>query len=296
MTLELNIVICGCTINSASYIQKYINNLLPLKNIFKSVDFIVYENDSKDNTVHVLTEMENNNLIKLITERGIKDRYKNIRPKIIGHGRNKLVQFVTSSNKYDYMIMIDFDALENFNIDGITKAFTYDTNKWDVLTGNCKERYYDIWALRMNKLHGTVAHSKIWKNVLDYDCWDMFWHLKQNIKPRIRIEWIQTLRKRCIGDFQVHIPHNFLLLVVESAFNGVGIYKVSKIKNCVYSTEYKTCTCKQYEIKNSCNNYLSKHGGCCEHIAFHKDIREKNAGKIFICPALIISDQKEHWV
>ena len=130
---------------------------------------------------------------------------------------------------HKFMIMIDFDALENFNIDGITKAFTYDTNKWDVLTGNCKERYYDIWALRMNKLHGTVAHSKIWKNVLDYDCWDMFWHLKQNIKPRIRIEWIQTLRKRCIGDFQVHIPHNFPLLQVESAFNGVGIYKVSKI-------------------------------------------------------------------
>jgi len=106
MTSTLNIVICGCTINSASYIQKYINNLLPLKNIFKSVDFIVYENDSEDNTVYVLKEMENNNLIKLITEHGIKEKYKNIRTKIIGHGRNKLVQFVTSSAKYDFMIMI----------------------------------------------------------------------------------------------------------------------------------------------------------------------------------------------
>jgi hypothetical protein len=298
MTFELNIAIGGCTINSASYIKRHIHNLDPIQDMFKSVDVIVYENDSKDNTVHILRDMCNNGIIKLISEKGIKQKYKNIKTQILAHGRNCLIEHVTK-NKYDYMIMIDFDAFETFNIDGIVKAFAYDTNKWDVLTGNCKERYYDIWALRMNKLHGTVAHSEIWKNVLDYDCWDMFWHLKQNIKPFIRLEWIKSiraLRKRCIGNFQVHIPHNFPLLQVESAFNGIGIYKVSKIKNCVYSAEYKTCTCKQYGIKNSCNNYLSKYGGCCEHIAFHKDIREKNAGKIFICPALIISDQKEHWV
>ena len=67
MTFELNLAICGCTINSASYIQKYINNLLPLKNMFKSVDVIVYENDSIDNTVHILRKMHNNGIIKLIS-------------------------------------------------------------------------------------------------------------------------------------------------------------------------------------------------------------------------------------
>jgi len=188
--------------------------------------------------------------------------------------------------------------LEKFDIGGIVKAFEYDTNKWDVLTGNCKDRYYDIWALRINRTMWTT-HGKIWKKFLDFDCWDMFWHLQQNMQPTTREKWIRdvnTLRKKCIGNFQRHIPSNYALLQVESAFNGIGIYKVSKIKDCIYSTKYEICTCKQYDIKNSCKKYLSKMGGCCEHIAFHRDIREKNGGKIFICPALIIADQKENLV
>ena len=40
-------------------------------------------------------------------------------------------------------------VLENLN--NLKKAFSYDTNKWDVLTANCKHRYYDIWALKINK-------------------------------------------------------------------------------------------------------------------------------------------------
>jgi glycosyl transferase family 25 len=297
-TTKLNIAICGCTINSASYIKKNIQNLDQIRDMFKSVDIIVYENDSKDNTVHILREMHNNGIIKLISEKGIKQKYKNIKTQILAHGRNNLIEYVTK-NKYDYMIMIDLDALDVFNIDGIKHAFEYDTTKWDVLTGNCKERYYDIWALRMNKRHGTATHSKIWKTVLDYDCWDMFWHLQQNIKPSTRKKWnadMYLLRRYCIGNFQKHISYDFPLLQVESAFNGIGIYNVSKIKNCKYSAKYEICTCKSRGIKDSCSNYIYKMGGCCEHIAFHKDIREKNGGKIFICPKLIIADQKEHWV
>lgn len=276
----LNIIVCGCTKNSANYIEKEINSILNLKQLFLSLNIVIYENDSTDNTVKILKSLERDKKITLISESGIQSRLKH-RTMIIAHGRNKLVEFVNSKNAYDYMIMVDLDnVMTNFDQQGLIDAFSYDLNSWDVLTGNCKGIYYDIWALRLNQTKWGENHKKIWNRGIDYDCWDMVNHRHQ-----------QGLDERIlhIRPFQKHIPRKSQLLPVDSAFGGIGIYKVSKIKNCRYYGFTRSCSCKQsIPICGACRLET------CEHVSFHEEMLKKYKAKIFICPQLIIKDQSEH--
>ena len=276
----LKIIVCGCTKNSANYIENEINSILNLKHLFFSLNIVIYENDSTDNTVNILKSLERDKKITLISESGIQSRLK-YRTMIIAHGRNKLIEFVDSKNAYDYMIMVDLDnVMTNFDQQGLIDAFGYDLNSWDVLTGNCKGKYYDIWALRLNKANWSNSHKKIWNRCIDYDCWDMVHHrLQHGIDERLLH----------IKPFQKHIPRELPLLQVDSAFGGIGIYKVSKIKDCRYYGFTRRCSCRQY---------IPIYGPCrletCEHVSFHEAMLKKNKAKIFICPQLIIKDQSEH--
>ena len=185
------------------------------------------------------------------------------------------------NNKYDYMILVDLDnVMKKFNKEGLIKAFSYDLKSWDVLTGNCKNRYYDIWALRLNENNWTSLHSKLWKKCLDYDCWDMLTH-KANIGLNEKNIHIKS--------YQVNIPDDFNLIQVDSAFNGIGIYKVSKINKCKYVGFTQFCSCEKYNCKFGPCTWAK-----CEHVSFHADMVKKKNAKIFICPQLIIKDQPEH--
>lgn len=275
---QLSVAVCGCTINSANYISKHLKYIFELSVLFKNLDIIIYENDSQDSTVEVLKTLEKEDKIKLITEKNIATTLK-YRTAIIAHGRNKLVNYVTNGN-YDYMIMIDLDTiLSEPIINSIKNAFKFDCTKWDVLTGNSPTTYYDIWALRINRNQWTSNHSKIWKLCLDYDIWDMIGHRKQMEKNE-KLFHTKT--------YQKHIPSSSPLIAVTSAFNGIGIYKVDIIKNCVYNGFPSNCSCLQYKVRGHCI------GTACEHVAFHADIINKNNGRIFICPSLLTVDHQEH--
>ena len=116
---NLNIVVCGCTKNSDKYIENEINSILNLKQLFLLLDIVIYENDSTDNTLHILKSFEQEKKINLISEVGIHTKLKN-RTVIMAHGRNKLIEFVNSKDKYDYMIMLDLDnVMTDFDHQGL---------------------------------------------------------------------------------------------------------------------------------------------------------------------------------
>jgi len=73
---KLNVCVCGCTINSASYIKAHLQHLFDLKKIFHSGDIVIYENDSTDNTVEILKKLEDDKKITLISEKNIKSTIK----------------------------------------------------------------------------------------------------------------------------------------------------------------------------------------------------------------------------
>jgi len=261
------VVICGCTKNSEQYIEKHLELLYGLGSIFEKCNIIVYENDSEDETKEKLKSFKRTHTsFEFISENGIANKLKH-RPLIIAHSRNTLMKYIDERyNNYDMIIMVDLDkVICKFNINVITNTLDhYKYDSWDVLTGNCDGKYYDIWALRIcQDMWDIRIHQSLWKNgPIDYDCW----------LPETGDKNPQYF----VYDNQVHIPTDYPLIPVNSAFNGIGIYKMKAVKNCRYSA---------IDDKGIIT---------CEHVSFHKKIKELNNGRIFICPKLLIYNEDHY--
>jgi glycosyltransferase involved in cell wall biosynthesis len=269
------VVIVGCTKNNQKCIRSNLLKLVQIGSQFKDYNIIIYENDSMDNTLQQLQEFKSENKnFDFIHETQIENKYSNfrnidMRAAILTHGRNILLdQVINKYSMYDYMIMIDMDnVLIGFNPQNICEVFKHNVDEWDVITSNCTIKYYDIWALRIsNNIWKPEIHGKIWNKPIEHDCWRQ---ITQDIHPT-----------RCVDNYQKFITTTMPLIETDSSFGGLGIYKISKIKNCKY------------------NGFVYNSDGTvkysqCEHVAFNTDIR-KNGGKIFICPTLLMTCPIEH--
>jgi len=260
--INKQVVIAGCTKNSAPYIQNRINILHEIGKFFDNYYILLYENDSTDNTLNILKSNKNNHF-NYITETNIIERvvHKKMhnRSQILEYARNQLLQYIKLHySKYDLLIIIDLDnILENFNPKTILNAFKYGDN-WAGLTANCNRPYYDIWALRIDpSIWDNEVHGKIWKEPIVHDCW---YQIKNNIAPR-----------QLIQEYQKIIPETSPLIQTNSSFGGLGIYKMNAIMNTKYES-YNGQFCQ------------------CEHVSFNKHL----SGKLFICPTLLVNCPKEH--
>tara|TARA_Y100000816_G_scaffold290330_1_gene278746 strand:- start:452 stop:1318 length:867 start_codon:yes stop_codon:yes gene_type:complete len=262
---KLNVIFCGCVRNN-NRIYEILTAVYKSNILFNSFKVIIYENDSTDNTLHEINKFKNtinkenlhiiseNTPITCYTDRDYYNTY-HIRPINISHGRNKIIEFIENNySHYDIMIMADLDnVLYTFDHTKLHLLFKH-LHSFDVITANSMGKYYDIWALRINQdLWDDNIHGKIWKSPLNFDCWDEHF---RNFNNKIK-------------DYQVAIPTNFPLIPVNSAFGGIGIYKISKIINCRY---------------NAFNSDIIT----CEHVNFHKEITLKNNATICICPEYLV--------
>jgi hypothetical protein len=263
-------VICGCTKNSASYIYRNLENLYAIKPLFSLCHFVLYENDSHDDTVSTLQRFkENHSDFAYISEKNVAQRIQcnqslQLRPQIIAHGRNTLLQYVSQMNiDFDYLIMVDTDdVIVRLKPDQFQYIFQHDTSSWDALFANCLGKYYDIWALRIGEnVFDREVHGQIWNRCIDYDCWEMAAKMRN----------IQIYVYNNQKTIQVYMP----LIRVDSAFGGLGIYKYDKIRDCKYSAIV--------------NGRLR-----CEHVEFHRQMAEKNNARMFICPKFLLNCQPEH--
>jgi glycosyltransferase involved in cell wall biosynthesis len=264
--MNKKVVIVGCTKNSGHYIEERLHKLVEIGKLFTTYNIVLYENDSTDNTVEILTQFKNNNtLFNFISEENVIERikYKQLhnRVQILEHCRNSLLNHVLKHFlEYDLMIMIDLDnVLEKFNPKTILNAFNYGDD-WSALTANCFGKYYDVWALRISdKIWKQHIHGKIWKTPLMHDCWSQ---IANNVHPRI-----------CVDAYQQIIPINMPLIQTTSSFGGLGIYKIKDIQHC------------KYKCYNDMYMFCQ-----CEHVSFHTSIH----GKTFICPSLLVNCPLEH--
>lgn len=259
--MNKKIIITGTTKNSETYIQNRIDKLHTIGQYFTEYYILLYENDSQDNTCKILNKNKNNNF-GFISEQNIIERiqHKHLnRVQILCYARNQLLNHVKKYySHYDLLIMIDLDnVLEEFKPKTILNAFNYG-DEWSGLTANCIGKYYDIWALRINKsIWNDNVHGKLWTSPLEHDCW---FQIKNNIPC-----------KQLIREYQTIIPTTMPLIQTTSSFGGLGIYKINAILNAQYET-YNGQFCQ------------------CEHIAFHNSIK----GNIFICPKLLLKCPVEH--
>jgi len=241
---EYSVVFGGTVRNIEEYIKTNLDHIDKCGKKFKDYAVIIYENDSTDNTRKILEENKKDNYI-YIFEDNIKEPLRTMR---IANGRNKILDKVREINKndsYDFLVMIDLDNVNSSGkfVDSIETCFEY--MNWDVLTGNQSDKYYDIWAFRK-------------KGLLDWDCWREYYRATNN-----GMSDSDAKDKYIYGIFNKFEPSGFI--EVDSAFSGIAIYKLKSIPNyCNYKGNYDEDNTEQ-----------------CEHVSFHKCIKD-NGGKIFI--------------
>lgn len=264
---KYKVALVGCTKNSETKIIANLEKLVEIGQLFYEYKIFIYENDSNDNTVIQLQQFKDlNSNFDFIHEIGVNEKYQDVRVSVLAHGRNLLLDKVDQS--YDYMINMDLDnLLLDFNPKLVYEVFNYNVNFWDVMTANCIGRYYDIWALRISEdVWKKDVHGLIWDKPLNHDCW------YQNYMSA----------RKCVETYQKIIPVNSPLIETDSSFGGLAIYKQSKLENCRY------CGIVYDHLGNVLHDQ-------CEHVDLNKSIK-KNGGRIFICPSLLVTCQKEHLI
>ncbi len=220
-------VIVGCARDIEKFLDNTLKKIEMIYNLFQKSQIIIYENDSKDNTLKKLNEWKNksNLSIKIINERNVQG----LRTHRLSNCRNILLKEALKF-EYEYFIVIDLDdVIQSLDKESILSSLNY-KNDWSVLCSNQNKNYYDLWALR------TLDD---W---MPYDCWEC-----NKIKNDIKF---------CVNNRYKNLKKQSELIEVVSCFGGLAIYKTKSIKNCkYYGGEGQTELCEHVKFNECIRNY-----------------------------------------
>ena len=201
-----SVVILGTARDIEQWVPNTIEKVEMIMGLFEKANVIIYENDSKDNTLKLLKEWENkNNNVKIISETNVQG----LRTQRLEHARNLLMNEGLKL-KTEYIVVIDLDnVIANLNKDAFLSSFKYENLDWGVMCANQTGNYYDLWALRT------------------FDDWMPF-DFEDCYKSRDR--------DFCLNQRLKNIPITNEPIEVLSAFGGLAIYKTKYIDDkCKYN-------------------------------------------------------------
>ena len=257
---NLNIYFVGLSKNCLLTLKKNIDfiNLL-IKEGVGVGKIIIVDSDSDDGTKEYCKSLKNDNIL-FIEEDNVKNNFHN-RIEILSHCRNIGLQNIEKTNDVLY-IPIDLD-IDLFSLikpkSFIDLVKNFQNNKdIDALFPYSEPYYYDIFALRKQ---GWVDNNAVLQAH----------KLKQKFK-------IGSFFFNYFFVFKKQINKNKFsedLIRVESAFGGIGLYKINKNKNYLYET--KDIDTEFYSEHLSFNNnfknlFIDKNWAVPapeEHINFH---------------------------
>lgn len=202
--LKNDVVIIGACKNTEQFLPNSLGIIDMLSSLFNKATAIIYENDSTDKTLEILTNWTENktrNYNKvIISEKNITGR----RTQILSYARNLLLKKALEYNS-KYIIVMDLDEVNHkLTKESFLTCFDYDD--WAVLGANQYGDYYDLWALRT------------YDNWLPFDCWKC---VENN-----SVDYCVNTRYRHL------VPNG--LIPVKSCFGGFTIYKSYFLKDCFY--------------------------------------------------------------
>ncbi|MCH9612161.1 MAG: hypothetical protein S4CHLAM102_06450 [Chlamydiia bacterium] len=293
------VLICGVCKDIAPFLDNMIQNIETLGRQFADYQVVIYENNSKDQTVSLLSKWQKRNpRVKFISEtyslealnaKTIAHTWDNLpcRIELIAQARNKLLEEIYKSTYDDctYVIMADLDFKSRWNMKGILSSFEH-TSRWDVICANGVNGdgggvTYDYYALRSHEF-------PLGPELLGNLYWDSALLCKLKYK-----------RKK-------YIP-------VQSAFGGLAIYKREFMKGIYYDaypdeflTHYYEKVLNDPTLQDHSHlvNFHKVHGEthlvqyinncgyeepvCCEHVVFHSRLIGQRGARIFINPQMVI--------
>jgi hypothetical protein len=250
----MNIIIGGCVKNCEKYIEDVFNNIEIISKHFNIQKIICSYDNSNDKTLLELCKQKKKfEQLEIIINKQPVTQYRTIN---ISNARNRILDYIESNGfKTDYLIMMDFDDVSSkkINIEPLLYAFEI-KDKWDILTF-MNEKYYDYWALSFDDYI--------------YSCW-------HNNNPK---KIIQCMRKCLYNKIK-----NKEYIECLSSFNGIGIFKLDKIKDIRYTSVVKPTFYKNKFMNNINNiekqtntkyNFDREHILDCEHRLYQITCTEK---------------------
>ena len=270
-------VIVGCLKNSADFLPKVIKNLENIATCFSEVAFIFIENDSKDLTKESISAWgAKQSQFKLFSLDGLDNYEKNrtIRLEIARNAYINAIKQDKSLHSFEYMIVIDMDdrGAHSIELDALSSALNFlkQQDSHAAVFANQSIKYYDLWALRHPQL-----------------CPFDFWH--EVLAESLQLSSDEEAFNKVYAKVPKCIPIDTPPIEVESAFGGLGVYKMPFVlnnKSRYIGYEYK------YFVSESI--FFSKLQ-TCEHVSFHRGISAQG-GHMFILPYLINSDQDTSFI
>jgi hypothetical protein len=265
-----SVVFAGCARNCASYLPAIERNLRAIASLVGKFGLVVFENDSVDGTGERLRQLLPEANDRSITSLTGLDQRLLYRTERIAFGRNMVAAVLRAApfNQYDFAVLLDFDDVNVAPVDPDVFAKTFEQldkdDTWGAAFANSLGVYYDMWALR----HPQVCPGDVW-----LQC-----ELARLSGARSEEEAFQHhFRSRL---FQ--IPTDLSPFPVESAFGGLGIYKLQCFVNTTGGYRGDQLCAFQKDGKGYVLHYQA-----CEHVSFHESVRLQTRLHLKIVPNLV---------
>jgi hypothetical protein len=273
--IDKRAVFVGCARNCAVALPHVLDNILSMSRLFLESAFIFVENDSQDATQTNLRRWcDGGRNARLIVLDGLAD-FCSIRTLRLEIARNRYLSLVRSEySSYDFLFVVDCDEVNAARIDlgAVRRAINFLTEEENraAVFANAKGIYYDLWALR----HRLRCPGDIWEEACDYA-----------IAHEVTDEeaFRETFSKRII----TIAPDQAMPMEVDSAFGGLGIYKIPSImRNGKRHVGYNVKHIPAGVIGLRQDGMRACGWQCCEHVSFNAGFRERG-DKLFVLPYLI---------
>ncbi len=262
------IIIAGVCQNVDKYLTGVIQNIYKITSHFSEYKIVIVENDSKDNTKQILNNWawEDEN-VTLVTLDNISQYVPNkkYRTEYLAYCRNAYVQEIAKYSDYEYSVVLDMDdvmASETFNEQSVLNSLQILNNnpKIGALTAISAPKYYDIWALRSPECN--------------YDCWKkVFWSMKnEGLSYELAVKKYVAIHAKDYSQYTDLIP-------VQSAFNGLAVYRNSALIECKYIGIIDGVNSKVSEIE-----FMGAE--ICEHVPMCNTMRRLGYS-IYINPKMV---------
>ena len=255
------ICILGLVRNAEKTIDDDYKRISKAFGLFKEINWIVVESDSKDNTLDKLKKIrQSNKLFRFYSLGNLEKKFK-LRTKRIAYCRNMYLKFLNKEKKIKsnlkYLVIIDLDGI-NSKITRSGVISCWKKKNWDVCLSNQVYKYYDIWPLRAN-------------NWIETDCWQNF---KSNL---IKNKNYKKAIDEEVYSKMIKLKRKSRWINVKSGFGGLGIYKFNKSL-----------------LKFKYSGLTKKGDVVSEHVIFNKLLRNKLKYRLYINPNLINSGWNNH--
>lgn len=245
-----NLCVVSLARNVGDRLEENLKIIQELGDNFQNFTHFIYENDSTDNTVEILTKWsdasKNHHLLseKLnVPEFGQSTTDQ--RMKTMSYGRNKCVDFVKTLPAFepDFVLVIDLDFID-MDSEGIYNSLGW-INDSPYINGMAGFSYH----YRVQPLpEGMVTKDKILTN---YDSWAYRHNCWSDLYSAGQMYW-----------FWWWIPaYGSIPFTVNSAFGGSCIYHAKAFIEGVYTDKD------------------------CEHVTFHHDLKQKSNFNLFVNPS-----------